>query len=57
MIVIANVLPILQTAKNLFRPLSKKRLFKTSIDSQQVKEFQIFVKSARDHLYHIFSSL
>ena len=53
MIVIANVLPIFQTVKDLVKPLSKKRRFRTSFDSQQVKGSQILVKSAWDQVYHI----
>ena len=37
MIVIANVFPKLRTVKNLLRPLSKKRGFRTCFDSQRVK--------------------
>ena len=47
----------IQTVKYLFGPLSKKRRFRTSFDSQHVKESQTFVKSAWEHFYHIFSSL
>ena len=36
-IVIANVFPKLMTVKNLVRPLSKKRRFRTRFDSQYVK--------------------
>ena len=46
MIVIANVLPILQTVKALVRPLSKKRRFRRSFDSENVKGSQTLVKSA-----------
>ena len=45
MIVIANVFPKLQTVKNLIRPLSKKRRFRTRFDSQHFKASEIFVKS------------
>ena len=38
-------------------PLTIKRRLKTSIDSQQVKRFQIQVKASWEHFYHIFSSL
>ena len=54
--VIANVFPKLQTVKDLVRPLSKKRCFRTPFDSQHVKELQTLVKSAWEHFYHIFSS-
>ena len=57
MIVIANVFPKLQTVKNFVRPFSKKRRFRRPVDIQHVKESQTLVKSAREHFYHIFSSL
>ena len=44
MIVIANVLPRLQTVKILVRPLSKMRRFRKRFDSQHVKALQILVK-------------
>ena len=44
-IVIAYVFPKLQTVKNLSRPLSKKRCFRTPFDSQHVKASQILAKS------------
>ena len=44
-IIIANVLPILQTVKDLVRPLSKKGQFKTFFDSQHVKGSQRLGKS------------
>ena len=56
-IVIANVLPILQTVKDFVRPLPKKHGFRTSFDSQHVKGSQTLVKSAWEHFYHIFPSL
>ena len=56
-IVTANVFPKLQSVKDLARPLSKKRRFTTSFDSQQVKGSQTLVKSAWEHFYHILSSL
>ena len=55
MIDLANVLPILQTVKNLVGPLSKKRRFRTSFDSEKVKGSQTLVKSGLDHFYHTFS--
>ena len=57
MIVIHNVFRILQTAKDLVRPLSKKRCLRTSFNSQHVKVSQTHVKSALEHFYHIFQSL
>ena len=56
-IVIANILPKLQTVKDLIRPLFKKRRFRTSFDSQQVKGSQKLVKSSWEHFYHILPSL
>ena len=56
MTVIAYVFPKLQTAKELVRPMSKKRRFRTPLGSQDVKYCQSFVKSARQHFYHIFPS-
>ena len=44
MIVIANVLPILQTVEDLVAPLSKKRHFRTSFYSQHVKLSQTLLK-------------
>ena len=55
-IVIANVLPELQTVKDLVRPLSKKRHFRTSFNIQHVKVSQTLVKYAWQNFYHIFSS-
>ena len=46
MIVIANVLLILQTVKELVRLLFEKRCFRSSFDSQQVRGSQTLVKSA-----------
>ena len=40
--------------QNVVRPLSKKRRFRTSFDSQLVKGFQTFVKWAWEHFCHIF---
>ena len=57
MIVIANVFPELHTVKDLVKPLSRKRRFRTSFDSQRVNGCQNIVKSAWDHLYHILWSL
>ena len=46
MIVRANVFPNLQTVKDLVRPLTKKRRFRTHFDSQHVKESQTLEKSS-----------
>ena len=57
MIVIINVFPKLQTVKDLVKPLSRKRCFRTSFDSQHVNGCQTPVNSAWEHIYHIFPSL
>ena len=57
MIVIANVFPKLQNVKNLAKPLSRKRCFRTSFESQRVNECQTLVKFPLKDLYHIFWSL
>ena len=44
-IVIANVFPILQTAKNLLRTVSKEGRFRPGFDSQRLKASQILAKS------------
>ena len=56
-VVIANVLPKLENVKDLVRPHSKKRRFRSSFDSQHVKASETLGKSAREHFYHSFSSL
>ena len=43
--VIANAFPKLKTVKIFVRPLSKKRRFRTRLDSQHVKVSQILAKS------------
>ena len=45
MTVQANVFPKLQLVKDLVRPLSKKRRFTISFESQHVKASQTLVKS------------
>ena len=45
MIFIPTSFGILQTVKDLVRPLSKKHRFRKPFDSQQVKEFQTLVNS------------
>ena len=45
MIVIANEFPQVRNVKNLVRPISKKRPFRTCFDSQHVKASQILRKS------------
>ena len=39
MILIANIIPELRPEKNLVRPLSEKRRFRTRFESQHVKAF------------------
>ena len=56
MIVIANEFRKLQAVKDLIKPLSRKRRFKTSIDSECVNGCQTLVKSAWENSYHIFWS-
>ena len=53
-LVIPTVFPKLQTFKDLIVPLSKKRRFRTSFDSQLVKWSQKLVTYAWEHFYHIF---
>ena len=54
--VIANVFPKLQTVKNFFIPLCKKRRFGTRFDTQHDKVSQILAKSPWEGFYHVFSS-
>ena len=54
MMVIANVFPKLQTVKNFFTPLCKKRRFGTRLDSPSVKVSQILAKSPWERFYHVF---
>ena len=56
MMVIANVLPKLQTVNILVRLLSKKRRFRTRFDIQHVKASQILAKSPWEQFYLVFSS-
>ena len=53
MILIAYVFSKLQTAKDLVRPMFKKRRFRTLSESQHVKGSQTLVKSA-DSTFIIF---
>ena len=57
MIVIANVFPKLETAKDLVKPVSIKRRFGISFDSQHVNGCEALMKSAWQHFYQIFWSL
>ena len=52
-VVIANILPNLQTIKDLVRALSKKRRFTTSFDSQHIKASETLLKSPSENFYHI----
>ena len=56
MFVIANVFAKLQTVKELFRTLSKKRCFRTRINSRHVKVSQIHGKSWWANIYDVSSS-
>ena len=53
---IANVFPELQTLKNFVRPLSEKRLFRTSFDTQHDEVSQINAKFPWEHFFQVFSS-
>ena len=55
-IAIANVFLKSQTLKNVVRPLSKKRSFRTCLDSQHEKVSQILAKSQWERFCHVFSS-
>ena len=57
MIVIANVFQKWQTVEDVVKPLSIKRRFRTSFDSQRVNGCQPLVKSAWEYFCHIFWSL
>ena len=52
---LAYVFPKLRTAKDVVRELSKKPRFRTLFDSQHTKVYQTWLKSARQHFYHIYS--
>ena len=57
MIVVGNVFRKLQAVKELVRPLSKKRRFRTPFDSQHFKGSQTLVKLAWEQFYDIFHHL
>ena len=57
MIVIATLFRKFQTLKDLVRPLFKKHRFRNCFDNQHVKESQSPVKSAKEDIHRIFSSL
>ena len=50
---IADLLPILRTAKNVVRYLSKKSLFKGPFDKQHGKRVQTLLQAEPHHRYHI----
>ena len=56
-VVIANVFMNIQTLKYLVAPLSKKRRFRTSFDSQHLKGSQTLVKCPWENFYHMFWTL
>ena len=57
MSVIATLLRKLEAVKDLVRPFSKKRRFRTSFETQQVKLSQTLVRSDLDSFHNIFPSL
>ena len=57
MTLIADVLPILRTQKNLVWSMSKKSPFKGSFEKQHGKCAQTLLKFAWQHLYQIYWSL
>ena len=56
MIVIANIFAKLETVKNFFRPLSKKRRLRRHFESQHVKVSQILAESLWERFYNFFPS-
>ena len=54
MIVIGNLLPKVQSFKDLVKKLSCKRCFRISFDSQRVNGYQTLEKSTWEHFYHMF---
>ena len=57
MTLIAYVLPKLQNANDLVRPMSKNPRFRTPFEIQHFKGSQSLVKSAWQHFHQISSSL
>ena len=57
MVVIGNVLPKLETAKNLDRTLSEKPHYRTQFDSQNMKASQMLWNSTWECFYDVFLSL
>ena len=52
MTLLIYVYPKLQTAKDVFRQVSKKFSFRSSFEKQYGKRVQTLLKSQRQHLYH-----
>ena len=57
MTLIAYVFQKLRTANNMVRKMSKNSRFRTPFDKQHGKRSQTLLKSARQHLDHIYCSL
>ena len=53
----AYIVQKLKFAKQLVRPMSKKRRFRTTFHSQYVKLSETLVKSLWQHFYDTFSSI
>ena len=53
MTLIADLFPILRTAKNVVRYMSKKSRFKGSFERQHGKRVQTLLRSEPEHRYHI----
>ena len=56
LVVRVNLFRELENVKDLVRPLTKKRCFRRSFDTQHVKGFLTLVKSSWERFYHIFPS-
>ena len=54
MILVANVFPKLETAKDMGRQMSKKSRFRRHFNKQHDKQSQTLLKSERQHLCHIY---
>ena len=54
MVVIANVFRRLQIVKDLVKPLSRKRRFTTSFDSQRVNGCETLLKIIHENIFIIF---
>ena len=53
MTLIADLIPILRTPKNLVRYMSKKSYFKGPFDRQHGKRVETLLRSEAQHRYHI----